>query len=204
MDREFGTATSPTLLARLAQVPMDQAAWEQFVDRYGGRIYRWCRHWRLQDADARDVTQNVLVILAQRLQTFTYDPTHSFRNWLCTVTRHAWAQYVENQQRFSSGSGDRDVQNWLQTVETREDLIQNLEKEFDRDLLEEAMRRVQLRVQPRTWEAFQLLAFDGRSGAEAAAQLGMKVATVFVARSKVQKYLQVELSRLEGHHPHGK
>jgi RNA polymerase sigma-70 factor (ECF subfamily) len=146
----------------------------------------------------------VLVILAQRLQTFTYDPNHSFRNWLCTVTRHAWTHYVESQQRCGSGIGDREVQNWLQTVETREDLIQNLDKEFDRDLLEEAMRRVQLRVEPRTWEAFQLLALDGRSGAEAAAQLGMKVATAFVARSKVQRYLQVELSRLERHHQDGK
>jgi RNA polymerase sigma-70 factor (ECF subfamily) len=37
----------------------------------------------------------------------------------------------------------------------------------------------------------------GESGAEAAQALGMKVATVFVARSKVQKMLQEEIRKLE-------
>jgi RNA polymerase sigma-70 factor (ECF subfamily) len=39
---------------------------------------------------------------------------------------------------------------------------------------------------------------EGKSGAEAATLLGMQVATVFVARSKVQKMLQDEVRKLEG------
>ena len=57
--------------------------------------------------------------------------------------------------------------------------------------------RVRLRVEPRTWDAFQLLAIEGRSGAEVAQRLQMKVATVFVARSKVQRMLREEVSRLD-------
>jgi RNA polymerase sigma-70 factor (ECF subfamily) len=179
---------------------MDQAAWEQFVDRYGGALYRWCRRWRLQDADARDVTQTVLLKLAKRMQTFSYDASHSFRGWLQTIARNAWLDFVESRQRFEMGTGNPDVQEWLQKVETREDLLQHLNKEFHRDLMEEALRRVQLRVQPRTWQAFWLQAFEDQSGAEVAAQLDMKVAAVFVARSRVQKYLLAELRRLEGKH----
>ena len=204
MDPHSDPSTSVTLLGRLTKVPLDQAAWNQFVDRYGRSIYRWCRLWRLQDADARDVTQTVLVKLAQRMQTFTYDPSHSFRSWLHTVARNAWIDFLQGQQRFGDGAGDPDVQKWLQNVQTREDLVQHLNEEFDRDLLDEAMRRVELRVQPRTWQAFWLLAFEGRSGAEVAAQLQMNVATVFVARSKVQRHLQAELARLEGRAQHGK
>jgi RNA polymerase sigma-70 factor (ECF subfamily) len=51
---------------------------------------------------------------------------------------------------------------------------------------------------PRTWEAFERTAVQGPSGAEAALAPGMKVATVFVARSKVQKMIQEELRKLEG------
>jgi hypothetical protein len=54
-----------------------------------------------------------------------------------------------------------------------------------------------LRVEPRTWDAFHLLAIEGRSGAEVARHLEMKVATVFVARSKVQRMLREEVMRLE-------
>ena len=44
---------------------------------------------------------------------------------------------------------------------------------------------------------FELLAIQGCSGAEVAERLKMKVATVFVARSKVQRMLREELARLE-------
>jgi hypothetical protein len=38
--------TRVTLLARLRQDPTDQAAWGEFVERYGRHIYRWCREWK--------------------------------------------------------------------------------------------------------------------------------------------------------------
>ena len=63
------------------------------------------------------------------------------------------------------------------------------------------MIRVRLRVQPHTWEAFRLLALEGVSGADAAQKLGLKVATVFVARSKVHKLLKDEVRRLDASGP---
>ena len=46
--------TSASLLARLRLAPADQTAWAEFVNRYGRKIYGWCRHWGLQEADAQD------------------------------------------------------------------------------------------------------------------------------------------------------
>jgi RNA polymerase sigma-70 factor (ECF subfamily) len=187
--------TSATLLARLRQVPVDQAAWVQFTERYGRKIYAWCRRWNLSEADAEDVTQNVLLKLTEKMQTFDYDPARSFRAWLKAVTRNAWSDYWSGRKAVAAGGSQ--ALELLQTVEAREDLVQRLEDEFDRELLEEAMARVRVRVTPRTWEAFERTALQGQSGAEAAQALGMKVATVFVARSKVQKMLQEEMQKLE-------
>jgi len=188
--------TSATLLARLRQAPSDEAAWRRFTDCYGRRIYAWCRQWNLQEADAEDVTQNVLIKLAEKMKTFVYDPERSFRAWLKTVTRNAWSDYWAARKAVAVG-GSQAVE-MLATVEAREDLVRRLDGEFDRELLEEAGARVRLRVTPRTWEAFERTAIQGQSGSEAAAALGMKVATVFVARSKVQKMLQEEIQKLEG------
>src|SRR5439155_27160197 len=116
--------------------------------------------------------------------------------WLKTVPRHAWSDYWSGRKEAAAG-GSQAVE-LLHTVEAREDLVRRLDDEFDRELLDEAAARVQQRVTPRTWQAFELTAVQGRSGAEAAAELGMKVATVFVARSKVQKMLQEEIRKLEG------
>ena len=74
MDPVHADATSLSLLLRLRRSPADQSAWREFVARYGRRIFLWCRQWDLQEADAEDVTQNVLAILAERLRTFEYDP----------------------------------------------------------------------------------------------------------------------------------
>jgi RNA polymerase sigma-70 factor (ECF subfamily) len=198
MDSTSGARTSPSLLGRLRQSPADESAWGEFVDRYGPRIFAWCRHWRLQEADAQDVTQAVLVRLAQKMRSFDYDPTRSFRAWLKTLTRHAWDDLRQSHQRHAPGTGDSQVQEQLHALEARDDLVARLQEEFDQELLEEAMVRVRLRVQPHTWAAFRLTAQEGLSGVEAADRLGIKVATVFVARNKVQNMLREEIRRLEG------
>jgi RNA polymerase sigma-70 factor (ECF subfamily) len=190
--------TSPTLLGRLRQQPNDQAAWEQFVDRYGRTIHGWCRQGNLQDADAEDVTQMVLLKLAAKMRTFVYDPSKSFRSWLRTLTRHAWSDFVAARERAGRGSGDSSAEECLHTVPAREDLVARLEGQFDQEVLEEASARVRLLVRADTWEAFRLTAFEGLPAAEVGRQLGKQLAAVFKARSRVQKLLQDEVRRLEG------
>src|SRR5262249_8342994 len=105
MSPRGGTNTSATLLARLRQGPMEQAAGGEFAERYGRKIYGWCRRWNLQDVDAQDVTQTVLLQLAEKMQAFVYDPSRSFRAWLKTITRHAWSDFWDRRGRvvFTGG-----------------------------------------------------------------------------------------------------
>jgi RNA polymerase sigma-70 factor (ECF subfamily) len=197
MGHGAGSATDFSLLLRLQRDPADQTAWHDFVQRYGRRVYAWCRQWRLQEADAEDVTQNVLVILAERLRAFTYDPSGSFRAWLKTVAHHALVRYLDGQRRAGRGSGDSAVVTRLDSLEAREDLARKLAEEFDRELLDLALLRVGGRVEAHTWEAFRLVALEGLSGADAAARLSMPLAMVYVAKSRVQKMIHEEIRQLE-------
>jgi RNA polymerase sigma-70 factor (ECF subfamily) len=198
MDSSSGAHTSPTLLARLGRDPTDQAAWAQFVERYGRQIYIWCRQGGLQEADAEDVTQMVLVRLAGRMRSFAYDASKTFRGWLRTLTQHAWSDFVKARQRGGRASGDSVTAAALNTLPARDDLVARLEAQFDQEVLEEAMARIRLRVEPATWEAFQLQAVEGLSGAEVARRLDRSVAAVFKARTRVQTMLRDEVARLEG------
>lgn len=191
------TETSPSLLARLGGDRADPAAWAEFVRRYGPQVLGWCRRWNLQEADAEDVCQDVLLRVARQMRTFAYDPARSFRGWLKTVTRGAWADWLDAGARPGRGTGDTAVRDALASVAARDDLIQRIEAEFDRELLDVAAARVRLRVDPATWEAFRLTAVDGLSGADAAARTGLKVATVFVAKSRVQRMLADEVAALD-------
>jgi RNA polymerase sigma-70 factor (ECF subfamily) len=190
--------TSATLLGRLRKDPADQAAWAEFVRRYAPLIYAWCRHWNLQDADAQDVTQTVLLKLAEKMRTFAYDPARSFRGYVHTLTHYAWCNFLESRRRPDVASGDSEVLEKLHSVAARDDLLQRLNAAFDCELLEAATARVRERVEPHTWEAFRLTALEGLTGATAAEQLGVKMATIFKAKSKVLKMLQEELAPFEG------
>ena len=183
-------------LFRLLNSPQDPTAWSAFVDRYGRKILFWCRRWGLQEADAENVAQEVLAKLALKLHA--YDPYRGrFRAWLKTLAHHAWDDYLESQRRPGAGSGDTRVLEKIQSIEARDDLTATLGEAFDLEILERAMANVQSRVDERTWEVFRLVAIEGLKGAQAAERPGMKVATVFVARSRVQQMIQQEIQELE-------
>src|SRR5262245_14236354 len=169
--------TRVTLLTQLRQHPSDQAGGDEFVERYGRHIYRWCRQWKLQDADAEDMTQDILVKLSQKLHAFTYDPSRSFRGWLKTVAHHAWRDFEESRRRAGAAACNPQMQELMLTsVEAGKDLAQRLEDAFDLELLEAAKARVRQRVAPHTWEAFRLTALERIPVAEVAARVRLQVA----------------------------
>jgi RNA polymerase sigma-70 factor (ECF subfamily) len=202
MERD-GTSRTGSVLLVLLKDPSDPLAWNTFVERYGPKIYAWCCKWRLQEADAQDVTQNVLTRLVQKLGTFAYDPNKgTFRGWLKTVTYHAWRDYVDSAERASPSKRDTEFVRRLESLEARDDLVKSLGEAFDLELLAEAQARVQLRVTPRDWQIFQELAVDGRPGPAVAKELHMTVTAVLMAKSRVQKKLREEVRRLENASPY--
>jgi RNA polymerase sigma factor (sigma-70 family) len=198
VPEDQSTRTSVTLLGRLRHDPKDEVAWNDFVARYEPKILEWCRGWRLQESDAQDVTQAVLLKLSRLMTTFVYDPSRSFRAWLKTITHHAWRDLVDDRKRAGIGSGDSRMAELFENIEAGDNLVQHLEEEFQRELMDEAMVRVRPRVAPRTWDAFRLTALEGCSGVAVAAQLAMKVARVYVAKSEVKNMIREEIRRLEG------
>jgi RNA polymerase sigma-70 factor (ECF subfamily) len=198
MDQASELRTSATLLFRLRGPATDQQAWAELVNRYGPLVRGWCLHWRLQEADAQDVTQTVLTKLVARLREFDYDPARSFRAYLKTVARRTWQELVEGRRRAGAGGGDTAHLELLAGVEARDDLARRLDAEYDRELLDAAVARVRARVEPHTWEAFRLTAQEGLSGADAAARLGLSLFVVFKAKSKIRKMLRDEITRLDG------
>lgn len=194
---EHDSRTPLTLLQRLRGGGTDPAAWDEFADRYGSKIYGWCCRWGLQDADARDVTQTVLLALVRQMKDFAYDGNGSFRAWLKTVSQRAWGKFLEKQARGGRGTGDSAALDQLHSLPARDDLVQQIEEESDRELFQLALERVRQRVQPQTLEAFRLLALENVSGAEVARRLGMRIGAVYMAKSNVQKLLREEIRRFE-------
>ena len=192
MQEDPFSQTSSTLLGRLRRDPKDQAAWNDFVARYQPRILDWCRGWGLQESDAQDVTQAVLLRLSRSMATFVYDSSRSFRAWLKTITQHAVSDLVANRTRAMQINSIP----VLESIDARADLERRIEEIFNRELLELAIAKVRARVASATWDAFRLMTFEGCSGAETSQLLGIPIASVFVAKHRVQKLLKEEIDAL--------
>jgi RNA polymerase sigma-70 factor (ECF subfamily) len=189
MAQESRSRTRATLLRRLATASTDKDAWREFVEHYGSRIYRWCRGRGFQDADAEDLTQNLLVKLAVQMKSFEYDPSKSFHAWLKTITNNALSDAFKRNRR---------AQELMDNVAARKGLIEELQPQFDRELLDEAMARVELRVERATWEAFRLTGVEGLSAVDAAKQLGVPEPRIRVQKGRVAKLIREEVRILGG------
>lgn len=189
------SGTSVTLLGRIQDI-QDTTAWEEFVTRYAPQIFRWCRRFSLQESDAADVTQEVLVKLVSVMQSFRYEPAKgSFRGWLKLVTSNVVRDMLRRRVRTASPL-DAHVMDLLENESASSELANYIESAWQQEILEIAEARVQMRVQPHTWKAYQLTAIQDLSASETAQQLQLSIADIYVAKSRIIKMLRNEIRAL--------
>ena len=88
----------------------------------------------------------MLLKLSRLMANFAYDPSRSFRGWLKTLTHHAWRDLVAERKRGGIGSGDSRMGEFFENLQAGDDLVRQLEEEFQRELMDQAMARVRPRV----------------------------------------------------------
>lgn len=186
--------TRDTLLADIRS-PENRQAWEEFCLLYRPVIYRMARRRQMQDADAQDVTQNVLARIAGAIGRYEAHPGTRFRHWLRRVAKNAILTALSKTTPDApiGGSVANDIlaeQPGDESAASRE-----LEKEYLREQFLRAAAIVRTDVNAETWQAFELTVIQGMSCEEAASSTGKSTGTVYAARSRIMKRLrnQIEL-----------
>lgn len=183
--------TRPSLLLRLRNAG-DQQAWAEFLEIYQPLIFRLTRQRGLQDADAREVTQEVLVSVAGAIGRWESDPARgSFRGWLATIARNLVVNFLIRQSRHPRGTGDSDFARWLDEVpspDCGESRLFDLERR--RQVFLWAAEEIESEFRSETWRAFWDTSVIGREVSEVARELKMSAGAVYVARSRVMKRLR--------------
>jgi RNA polymerase sigma-70 factor (ECF subfamily) len=182
--------TPASLLQQLRQ-PQPQQAWTRFVQLYTPLLYHWARRLGLQEPDADDLVQDVLVLLVRKLPEFTYDCNKSFRSWLRTVTLNCWRNRCRRLE-LPRSADPADLDGLSNSA--AEDVLS--ETEYRQWLVGRALDLMQTEFQPTTWKACWECVVSGRAAADVAAELGMSVGAVYVARSRVLSRLRQELADL--------
>lgn len=183
--------TRPSLLLKIRD-PGDSEAWSRFVHLYGPLVYQHCRRKGLQDADAVEVMQEVLLQVHRSIAAFDYDVEHGrFRNWLGAVTRSKLNRFWrgrEPQRHFSLEEPDQ--------IAAEPDA--HWEEDYHRHLLQVALDSVRPHFESATWQAFELVWLSDVPAADVAERLQQPLSWVYVAKSRVLKRLRKAVEQLTG------
>jgi RNA polymerase sigma-70 factor (ECF subfamily) len=191
--------TSLSLLDRLQQQP-DAEAWRRLVDLYTPLIRGWLRRQQVAPHDADDLSQDVLAVVVRELPDFRHSGRPgAFRAWLRTVTVHRARNFWRQRRAHPPAAGGSDFLKVLDQLEDPDSaLSRQWDQEHDRHVARRLMELLEPQFAPNTWRAFRRAVLDGVKAADVAAELGMSVNAVLLAKSRVLRRLRQELGGLTG------
>ncbi|MFK7818086.1 MAG: RNA polymerase sigma factor [Planctomycetaceae bacterium] len=189
--------TRQSLLVRLSQKSGD--AWAEFLEIYEQAIYQFCRRRGLQDADAWDVTQDVLAAVDKKIESWDADTSRGkFRGWLFRVARNIAVDKVIEQTRRAVGSGDSQVGKVLaETPGTREEETTIFWMEYRRTLMGRAVEQIRMEFKETSWQSFLLTTVEGRQADEVAQELGISVGSVYAAKFRIVSRIRKQVARFD-------
>ncbi len=181
--------TRRSLLVRLRD-SRDEAAWLEFTAIYEPVIYRMTKRRGMQDADAREIVQEVLLSVSTAISRFDMEQSGSFCGWLNRITRNATID------RIRTITARKETLDASGVVRKLDALVgdQRIEDEFEQDRRQQLFRwaasQVRLSTGEQNWMAFWKSTIDGIAIGEVASELGMTEGAVYVARCRIVKRIR--------------
>ena len=194
--------TRTSLLRRLKQWE-DQESWRDFFNTYWKLIYGAAVKAGLNDAEAQDVVQDIVIVVAKKIEEFKYDPAlDSFKGWLLYLTRKRIALHYRKRERergrASPGSEGSDLGADLSRIPDPAGVgfegIWNAE--WEKNLADAALARAKQESNPRQFQIFSLYVLKQWPVKEVARTLGVTVAQVYLAKHRISALVRKEAKRL--------
>jgi RNA polymerase sigma-70 factor, ECF subfamily len=187
--------TRKSLLVQMQSLN-DEEAWNEFVTIYRPVVYRLARKRGLQDADAEDLSQRVVIAVQRAIENWNADPSKGrFRFWLARIARNAIINAVTRRPPDAAAGGTAIRELLAKQTDPDHHTQENLQHEYRRSLFRRAAQRIRPEFHDGTWDAFWLTTVDGMRVEEAGHALGKTVGAIYAARSRVMRRLKAEIKQ---------
>jgi RNA polymerase sigma-70 factor (ECF subfamily) len=183
-------ATRSSLLIR-AQAG-DAGAWQDLCELYRPLIVGWLHRQLVPDTEIDDLVQEIFVAVVGGLPSFNHSGHRgAFRSWLRTIASNYSCDYWKSPARRAAAPGQDAATAALEQLEDpNSPLNRYWDEEHDRYVLRCLLELAELEFEPSTMRAFRRVALEGASGSEVAGELGLSLASVYAARSRVLRRLR--------------
>ena len=188
--------TRASLLLRIRDAS-DARAWDEFAEMYREIIFRMARSRGLQDADADDLVQQVMVSISTAIERFEQDPDRgSFRGWLTTIARRAIINALTRGRQYR-GVGGTDFVELVRQEPAADVVTQTLSLDYRRETFRVVAEKVRKEVDEKTWQAFHQTVVLQQPVDEVARRMGRSVGSIHTARSRVMKRLRDHVAAMQ-------
>lgn len=158
----------------------------------------WFIRKGIHQADAEDLTQDVLTVLVKELPGFQHNGnTGAFRTWLRNICLFRYQGYQRKKQLRGAPMGGTDFQNQMNEVAESAE-TQDWEREHDRHVLAHLLEQLSSEFEEKTVTAFRRVTLEKATGQDVAAELAITVAAVYMAKSRVLRRLRELAADLVG------
>ena len=166
----------------------EEIAWTEFYARYAPVIRFVGSLYHFNDFECEDLVQNVMLKFFDAQKKFVYRENQTrFRTWFATVIRSQAVEYIRK--------AGRGRENPLPDDMTDDPFSEKFLQEWRKVVFQDAMDELRLRVDPVTFQAFELYGLQGRSAGEVAKTLDLSRAQLYVAKSRCLKILREIIAR---------
>ena len=185
--------TSLSLLERLRHSP-ENDGWNRLADLYAPLIRTWLRRYDVQDSDANDLVQEVLLAVCNDLGTFEHrGQPGAFRGWLKAILHNRLRKFWRARDRRPQARGDSDLDARLaQLDDPASEMSQIWNREHDQYVLRQLLSLAEPHFEPTTWQAFCRVALDGANADVVAQETGISRNAVIIAKCRVLNRLRQE------------
>ncbi|MFK7734899.1 MAG: RNA polymerase sigma factor [Pirellulaceae bacterium] len=188
--------TKQSLLIRLRDRSDD--AWAEFIEVYERAIIDYAIRKGLQEADARDVTQEVLAAVETKLASWDADPQRGkFRGWLFRVAHNMSVDKLVQRMKQPPSGGTQIADQLVNIAQDRSQESADFRQDYQRQLFHWAADRVRPRVSETSWKAFWMTAVEGLSTEQVAEKLGLSRGNVYSAKFRVTNKIQQLVERFD-------
>jgi RNA polymerase sigma-70 factor (ECF subfamily) len=192
--------TRVSLILRLGHAA-DAEAWQEFVEIYQPLVFRLALKKGLQPADARDLTQEVLLRVAKAVKQWNPNPEQgTFRGWISRITRNMVIDFFRNRQRLPVTSDETSIFKLVHSTPQPSADTGLFDFEQERQIFAWAAEKIRPAFNTTTWDAFWATAVEQKTPEHVADALGISRGAVYVAKSRVMARLKqtVAQTRFDG------
>ena len=207
--KAFMYTTRKSLLQKLQDC--DDISWSEFYNLYWPFVCAIGQKLGMMPEDCKDLMQEIMITLFNGQEILHYDASKGkFRTYFGQIVCHKALKMLRESARSSSflvptpdaSDVSRSNPQTLSDVRDGNDQFQKIfDEEYSKYLLSLALNELRNRVEPETYDIFEMVVLQERSPNDVARHLGLSRAVIDVYCSRCRKKLQNIISEIRKDNP---